>query len=79
MLDMGSEGPTRYFAHAVVWNNRRRVVSRSVVVAARDIPDLASDRRSGKRVSETTNRPRHLQNAHQLYCARVIFEALRHD
>jgi len=38
MFDMGSGGPTRYLAHAVEWNNRRRAVARSTVVVASNIP-----------------------------------------
>lgn len=42
MLDKGSGGPTRYFAHGVVWNARRRIAARRTVVAVRDISELAS-------------------------------------
>lgn len=42
MFDMGSGGPTRYLAHAVEWNSRRRAVVRSTVVVARDIPGFES-------------------------------------
>ena len=71
---MGSGGPTKYFAHAVEWNSRRRVVARSTVVVGRDIPECAPADQSIIVLRETLGR----SHVSHMYRSVLVYAPLKY-